>query len=95
MLGGERVLVVVGESRRVLDEGNPCGCETCGSQSEAADSILRQLSVAVLPSGASQFAPLLSLSYTTHYDQGEEIYDEATTSWGLTVDKRTSEVLEE
>ena len=48
---------------------------------------LRQVSIAILHSGASKFAPLLSLSYATEAD--------AMINWGLTVDKGTSEVLEE
>jgi len=92
MLGGERVLVIVGDSTRTLDEQDSSGCNCCGDQNQRA---LSQLSIAILLPGASKFAPLLSLSYTTHDDHDVNVYGDNTTSWGVTVDKGTSEALEE
>ena len=91
MLCGERVLVLVGGSSHMFDL-NPYSCICCGND---ADKTLNQLSVAVLLPGASTFAPLLSLSYTTHHDEEDDAHFYETTGWGVTVDKSTSDVLEE
>ena len=92
VLGGERVLVLVGESYRTLGHRDiVTSCECCKGYHET----LYQLSVAILPPGASKFAPLLSLSYTAQYCPLEDAIDELTKSWGLTVDEGSSGALEE
>jgi len=88
VLGGERVLVVVGDSSRALGEQDY-------SWSNRDEDFLHQLSVAILPPGAFKFAPLLSLSYTTRNKENENEFGWETNSWGVTVDKGTSDVLEE